>query len=168
MIAFNIEEIKDFTRRLFLGTDFDGFLLNEAQIVTYNSFSIDGHIRREYYQQDGREEAEMELAAFSKWEAVKPICFSLIKGKRLPSGFHINLQAPPEMVLGCLAGQGAEDVLMDQVKGLYLHVRYEGLRLYCVTGTLLSVFTMDKTIDRLWDGYVKQFFRDHQIAINEE
>lgn len=42
MVSLQIEEIKEFTRQLFIGTTFDHFLLREAQIVTFNSFQIDG------------------------------------------------------------------------------------------------------------------------------
>ena len=49
MVALSIDDLKSFTKKLFLGTDFDDFLLTEAKIVTFNSFTIDGHIRRGFY-----------------------------------------------------------------------------------------------------------------------
>lgn len=41
MIACNICDIKLFTKKLFIGETFDRFLLKEAEIVTFNTFSID-------------------------------------------------------------------------------------------------------------------------------
>ena len=49
MTAEQIEDIKGLTSKLFLGESFDAFLVREAQIVTYNSFTIDGHIRKNFY-----------------------------------------------------------------------------------------------------------------------
>ena len=46
MIALRIEEQKKFTSGLFIGELFDQFLLREADIVTFNRFTIDG--RRVY------------------------------------------------------------------------------------------------------------------------
>ena len=45
MIALRIEDIRQFTAKLFVGETFDHFLIKEAEIVTFNVFTIDGHIR---------------------------------------------------------------------------------------------------------------------------
>ena len=49
MIGFQIEDMGAFTRKLFLAKDFDDFLLKEANIVTFNSFTIDGRLHRGFY-----------------------------------------------------------------------------------------------------------------------
>ena len=49
MIALKAEDVKTFTSKLFLKEDFDSFLVKEVNIVTYNNFTIDGHIRQGYY-----------------------------------------------------------------------------------------------------------------------
>lgn len=92
MVSLQIEEIKEFTRQLFIGTTFDHFLLREAQIVTFNSFQIDGRIRPDYYSAEEREEQGIE--GFSAWLALRPFCFSLIKGKRLPKAFTLFCSFP--------------------------------------------------------------------------
>ena len=56
MIALRIEEQKKFTSGLFIGELFDQFLLREADIVTFNRFTIDGRVRRGCYA--GEEQAE--------------------------------------------------------------------------------------------------------------
>ena len=58
--------------------------------MTFNSFQIDGRIRPGYYSSD---EAQVRrLEDFSAWSALRPFCFSLIKGRHLPESFHIVLQ----------------------------------------------------------------------------
>ena len=56
----------------------------------------------------------------------------------------------------------------EQVQGLYLNIRYEEGMLRCVTGTALNFFTMDKSLETEWDGYVRRFFREHGIPCREE
>lgn len=89
MIALRIEEQKKFTSGLFIGELFDQFLLREADIVTFNRFTIDGRVRRGYYT--GEEQEEGKIGEFSSWRTIKPVCFSLIRGKRLPETFRIVL-----------------------------------------------------------------------------
>ena len=37
MVAIKIEDVKNFTSQLFIKESFDGFLLKEAEIVTFKS-----------------------------------------------------------------------------------------------------------------------------------
>ena len=50
MVALKVEEQKAFTEGLFIGEIFDKFLVREAEIVTWNRFSIDGKIRQGYFR----------------------------------------------------------------------------------------------------------------------
>ena len=79
MIALKAEDVKSFTTKLFVREDFDAFLVKEVNITTYNSFSIDGHVKQGYYTEEEREENNIE--EFSTWKTLRPFCFSLIKGK---------------------------------------------------------------------------------------
>lgn len=165
MVALKIEDIKMFTAKLFLGEDFDPFLVREANIVTFNSFTIDGHIRQGYYTEEELEEQRIE--ALSSWRALRPICFSLIKGKKLPGSFSITLQLGPEGVERFLAGAGL-GLSPEDVQGLCVNLRYEDGAMMAVTATSLGFFTLDKTLDREWDMEVLRFFRQKGIAFTAE
>ncbi|MDY3229987.1 MAG: DUF5721 family protein, partial [Clostridiaceae bacterium] len=41
---------------------------------------------------------------------------------------------------------------------------YEEGVLYCVTGTSLYVFTLDKALETEWDRTVERFMREHDIV----
>lgn len=166
MIALSVEDLKSFTQKLFLGTDFDDFLLTEAKIVTFNTFTIDGHIRRGFYTEE--EEQELNLQECSFWKTIRPVCFSLIKGKRLPGSFHISLQADSQRIEHFLSSRQILSVSREQIKGLYLHIRYEDGKLFCITGTSFAFFTMDKTAEREWDAYVEEFLKEKGIAAVQE
>ena len=69
MIALKAEDVKSFTTKLFVREDFDAFLVKEVNITTYNSFSIDGHVKQGYYTEEEREENNIE--EFSTWKTLR-------------------------------------------------------------------------------------------------
>jgi len=160
MIALKIEEQKTFTSGLFIGEMFDGFLVREATVVTFNSFTIDGRIRHGYYSDEELEENRIE--EFSSWKVLKPVCFSLIKGKRLPESFRIVFMLSPD-AKERFVEKHVPGMQPDLAGGLYLNVCYENNEMTVVTGTSMNVFTMDKTLEREWDESVKAFFKKHGI-----
>ena len=91
MDSLKILDEKTFMSKLLVSDTFDKFLLLEAIIGTYSTFSIDGRLNKEFYLEDSEEDSEYkdELAA---WGRVKPICYEIIKGKQLPVSFKIVLQ----------------------------------------------------------------------------
>lgn len=165
MTALKMEDLKAFTSGLFVGNVFDKFLVREATIVTFNTFTIDGHIKPGYYSEEEAE--ERQVGELSTWEAVKPICFSLIKGKKLPNSFQITLQLPPAEVETVIS-VGQAGIRAEQISGLYLNIRYEDAVLACITGTSLNIFTMDKTIEREWDEAVRRFLKQARLAYSED
>ena len=164
MVALKIEELKDFTRKLFVEDVFDWWMMREAVITTFNMFTIDGRIRKGYFMEQELE--EKGIGELSPWKLVRPVCFSLIKGKRLPESFRITLQLPGARVEQFLQSV-QPDFKAEQVSGLYLNIRYEEQKLYCVTGTSLNVFTLDKKIEQEWDETVKRFLREREIVYTE-
>lgn len=160
MIAFQIQDIKLFTKELFLGETFDWFLVHEAEIVTFNTFTIQGAVHRNYYSAEELETGSIE--AYSAWKVLRPFCFSLIKGQKLPERFSIVLQLPQGQTERFLKERCASYSL-DQVGGLYLNIRYEDQILTAVTGVSLKEFTLDKTLEREWDDRIRAFFKKHQL-----
>ena len=165
MVALKIEEQKTFTSALFLGELFDRFLVKEVNITTFNSFTIDGRVRHGYYSDEELEANQIE--EFSTWKVLKPFCFSLIKGKRLPESFRIVFMLSPDgketFVETRIPG-----MTPDSVGGLYLNVHYENNEMTVVTGTSMNIFTLDKTLEREWDESVKQFLKKHDVACSEK
>lgn len=160
MTALKVEDIRQFTSSLFIGAMFDHFLVREADIVTYNTFHIDGRVRTGYYTDEEIEDQKIE--DFSAWKTIKPVCFSLIKGKKLPESFRIVLQLGKEQTIHFLQ-QRALGIQPEQIGGIYLNIRYEAGELYCVTGVSLNFFTMDKLLETEWDTAVTFFFKEKQI-----
>ena len=165
MRALKIEELRGFTTKLVVRDTFDGLCVREARVATFSSFSIDGRIRPGYYTKDERE-AE-GIREYASWRMLRPFCFSLIKGKRLPGSFHIDFSLGPEAT-AAFAEETGGNWRPEMVKGLYLGVRYENGELWCVTGLSLEGFTMDRSLEYRWDEAVKTFLRKNEIAFAEQ
>lgn len=161
MVALKIEEQKNFTAGLFLGELFDRFLVREVNITTFNSFTIDGRVCQGYYSDEELEQNQIE--EFSAWKTIKPFCFSLIKGKRLPESFRIVFLLSPNGKEKFVESR-VPGLQPDAVGGLYLNVHYDNNEMTVITGTSMNLFTLDKTLEREWDESVKQFLKRHGIV----
>lgn len=160
MIALQIADIRTFMQKLLLSDAFDRFLLLEGSITTFNTFHIDGTLRRSYYTQE--EQDMLGDRSLSFWAEIRPFCLNLIKGKKTPLTFRFTCQLAPANVKKLLAQTGIT-IPPDQIRGLLMNLRYDGQSLTCTTGTSLAVFTMDKKLDHAWDDMVQKYF--HQMGI---
>lgn len=160
MISLRSTNIKDFTSHLFLKNTFDHFSFIEGEIITYNTFRIDGHIQKEFFDSDA------ELPEYSYWKNIRGYCFSLIKGKRAPLSFSIILGLPPHAIRK-LTAEAAPSYNFSDIRGLYLNIRYDGEHLTCVTGISLNYFTMDRTLEHMWDEEAKKILKEYQIDVEQ-
>lgn len=158
MIAFELSEVKECMSKLLLSDTFDPFLFIEGEIVTYNTFTIDGFLKKDFYEKDMIPER-----SYSLWKEVREYCFSIIKGKRTPLSFKFIFGLSESNVEKLLKQQGLTFSPQD-VQGLYLNFIYDGQHLKCITGTSMHLFTMDKSLEQAWDKMVQKFFTQKEIA----
>lgn len=166
MLAIQIKDIKLFMSKLLSADTFDSFLLEEAQIHTFNTFTIDGHQNRDFYTKEELEDREIFPYEYSQWKDLKGICFQLIKGKKVPTFMKITLHKKPEEVHALLEKEDAleyESVL----KAFVMTIKYDMNGLLLTTGTSFSTFFMDKTVDKLWDKDFREFLTEQGIAFDE-
>lgn len=166
MIALKITNIKHFMGRLLGSGDFDPFLLEEASISTYNTFHIDGHQNKNFYTAEEWEDETVRPYEFSTWQAIRPICFDLIKGTHTPAAFHFVLHLMPKHAESILS-KGDTAVTLQQLRAFVLNIKYDGTDLTLVTGTAFHTFLMDKTPDALWDQAIRQFLSQKGISYEE-
>lgn len=154
MIAVRITDTRDFTRKLLAQDLFDTFLFSEGSVTTFTTFSIDGTWHPDYFEQQG--------ADALTWGLIRPVFFDIIKGKHTPISFRIVLRLSEENVKSLIASSG---ISMDpaQIAGLFLNINYQNQTVTCTTGTSLRIFTLDKTLDNVWDDMVLRFLRSRQI-----
>lgn len=160
MIAFSLTNIKEFMSQLLLSETFDSFAFIEGEIVTFNTFRIDGFLQKEFF------DAEEPLPEYSLWKNVRDYCFSLIRGKRTPLSFRFVFSLSRKNIEK-LTAQNVPSLDPDAVQGLYLNIHYDGARLTCVTGTSFKTFTMDKSLERTWDEMAEKFFRQKGVEFEK-
>lgn len=161
MLALRITDIKGFMNQLLIGDTFDSFPISEASITTFNTFSIDGMINRDFFDTDMQNILDQNGQVYSLWKEVKPFCFSIIRGKRTPLHFKIIFQITPSQ-LSALTGE-KESTVFTNISSLFLNIQYKNNLLLCTTGTFQKSFSLDKSAEQLWDQIVQSFFRARNI-----
>jgi len=157
MIALALTDVKECMAKLLLSETFDPFYFIEGELVTFSTFTLDGILKKDFDVAENVPEREYAL-----WKDVREFCFSLIKGKRTPLSF--------KFVLG-LSDSNIEKLLLQQeldfnpqdVRGLFINLKFDGQNLQCITGTAMNLFTMDKSLEQAWDKMVQKFFTQKEI-----
>ena len=157
MISLELTEVKECMAKLLLSEVFDPFYFIEGEIITFNTFTMDGYLKKEFYNKE-----EIPERDYSLWKDVREFCFSLIKGKRTPLSFRFILGLSNSNIEKLLQGQGL-DFKPEDVRGLYINLKYDGSKLHCTTGTSMNLFTMDKSLEHAWDKMVQKFFTKQEI-----
>lgn len=158
MIALSLTEVKECMSKLLLSETFDPFLFIEGEIMTFATFTMDGYLKKEFF-----EEGTAPSREYALWKDVREHCFSLIKGKRTPLGFKFVLGLSESNIEKLIQQQGL-DFELEDVRGLYISLKYDGSKLQCITGTAMNLFTMDKSLEQAWDVTVQKFFTQKEIA----
>ena len=149
-------------------TVFDSFLLSEAVISTSSTFTIDGHINKDFYMDDEldmlREKSKESGRIFSenlvRWESVKGYCYSLIRGKKLPLSFRITLCLAGENIVKFMSNVNSS-ILPGQISSLNVNIKYDGGALTCTTAVSLNIFSIDRSLNEAWDNMFERFLDSH-------
>lgn len=165
MIALQIKENKTFMSKLLATDVFDCFLLEETTITTFNTFFIDGRRVNDFYTLEELEN-EISLPEFSPWSTMRPICFDLIKGKKAPVNFKFVFHLSPE-TLASITAMPDCSVDFPDVKALVLTIKFDGSTITCISATAFHSFVLDKSLDLLWDIWVKRFLSDSSITFEQ-
>ncbi|WP_024864497.1 DUF5721 family protein [Butyrivibrio sp. FCS014] len=165
MIAIRIRGQKNFMAKLLTTDLFDRYLLEEATIETFNTFTIDGKINRDFYDgYEGLEDGENAAdpgAAFSTWSMIRPICLDLIKGKRTPLSFKFVLFLDDNSKEELFRTKDI-DMQPDQVS-FGIIIKFSSGEVQITTGISHKTFTMDKTAEKAWDAYIPSFLDSNGI-----
>ncbi|HIR94227.1 MAG TPA: hypothetical protein IAB98_12490 [Candidatus Egerieimonas intestinavium] len=162
MIAIAVSDVKEMMKCLLLKEDFDSFYLTEAAITTFVTYTIDGQLHHDFYDAGGAEELKAREQYFARWGEVRSLCFQMIRGKRTPLHFKLVFQLPREKTQELLEASSL-DCSPEDVFGLYLNCQYDGENLVLTTGTSLRFFTLDKSLDHLWDEYITDYLKEKKI-----
>lgn len=162
MRSYQIQDIRDFMKKLLIQETFDTFLLSEASITTFARFQIDGSFHPEYLHDQETEMAAAEQYGHTLWKRIRPFFFDLTRGKNTPLNFHIVFRLAPHNVQALLAQSGIA-ARPEDVDGLFLNIHFDGSSLTCTSGTSLRIFSPDRSLEHAWDSMLEKFFHQKQI-----
>ena len=165
MKAFQISDIKLFMKNLLILETFDAFRVSEFSVTTSVTYTIDGALHPEFYDEETRNTL-LDSETYTSWQSIKTFCLSIIKGKQTPLNFKIVFLLSQENLSQLLADNHIA-MNTDDIFGLYLNCQYENQSLMCVTGTSLRLFSLDKTLDNVWDSSVITFLKKHELPYEE-
>ncbi len=157
MIALQIKNTKQFMSALLASEAFDGFLLDSAELKTANTYTIDGHVNKDFFGEDDKPEYDL-----SSWKSMRPVCYELIKGKHTPVSFKFILCLTPDKKEELL-----EASLSAVVSSLVFIIKFAGGHITITTGAALAGFTLDKSYDKIWDEYMKRFLDSANLEYEE-
>lgn len=167
MIALKIKDTKKMMQTLLYTESFDSFSLQEATIVKASTLHLDGHMHPEYYSKEELSNnpgfAKREFISFKD---TRTILADYIKGDRTPISFKIVLQASASFVEKLVSDPSFTDN-PDNVKALILTFRFDANGLTCLTGTSMKTFSLDKSIDTLWDIRIRKSLDHMHISFDE-
>ena len=166
MLALKITDIRDFTNKLFIGEVFDKFCLSEASITTFNTFTIDGRLQRDFFDTDSLNKLTEHGRTHSLWKEIRPFCWSVIRGKRTPLSFKIVLHLSRNGIEAAMRNTDL-GISSEQIDGFYLNLQFKNNALLCTTGTSLKTFLMTKQPEQFWDDMILQFLNQNQILFEK-
>lgn len=149
MRCLKIKNTKEFMQKFLMTEAFAGFLLMEARVDTFVSYTIDGRVRREFYA--GEEREEQEKCEFAPWESLRPQVMQMVKGKRTPLLMKLVLVYDPGRAAGLLDGEEDAAGSRNFVKYLLCTIKYENGVLTLTGGISYQDFTMDKGPEKCWN-----------------
>lgn len=163
MIALQIKNIKNFMNKLLLQDTFDPFLVSEASITTFTTFSISGDLRKEFFDPEQTDLEEYTSRTQVSWKEVRPFCLSVIKGKRPPLSFKFVFQLPPEEITQLLEETDLP-IQPEDVYGLFFNCQYHSEMLTLTTGSSMKIFTLDRSLDQAWDQKLTAFLEKEGLG----
>lgn len=145
MQMYQVEEVKEFMELLFLKENFDKFCVSSLELKTLVSISIKGNLLTDWL---GEEEKERYgTLEYVPWKLLRPVAFSLIKGKQIPQ--LMRIQFVHYMANGDCGG---------------LRIQFENNRLVCISSYTSANFSLDKSKEQFWDENCSEFFHKNQIV----
>lgn len=156
MQAFEIMDVKEFTKRLFVTDTFDNMFVVEAEFLTFIKYSINGKINKAYFDEENENE-------YCLWRNIRQICFEIIKGKRTPTAFKLVLKFSEKFTRDWVGENTTKEVEAD----MYLNIRYMDKKLHLISSFSPKIFSVERDLENLFDKFVVEMFKKLNIALSE-
>lgn len=161
MLHLQITDLKNFVKKLLTEDTFDTFLLVEANVKSDVSYHISGRINPSFFDND--ELNSLISKEYTVWSKVRQHVYNVIKGKKLPLGFKIVLiLSKPN--LERIIEKNNLPISPEDVANLALTIHFDGENMTATTITTMKTFSVDKTLEHLWDENLLAYFKQQEIS----
>ena len=152
MIQQNVEDVKGFIHLLLCDPFFDGLEMVRLELQTAVTRTVDGKIRKEFYDDEGKDRGEYIL-----WGEEKAGFADSIRGKIRPLRFRIVFRYPDQEAMK-LPGNEEGQI------SCFLNVNYDRQNTLLTTGIAEKEFRPGAPGGREWDAFVQNVIRKLGIA----
>ncbi|PHV71587.1 hypothetical protein CS063_03215 [Sporanaerobium hydrogeniformans] len=149
MEVFEITSRKEFMSQLLKSDLFDTFEVREVVIHSAFKILLDGKRNSDFYDT----EEEVASSDYVTWREMKKKVYELMQGARMPSYFKIILSTNKEKT----------SALSSEVSTFFLNIQLKDNQTTCSTGCAYKGFTLDKSVDKIWDERIKKFLFKYQF-----
>ena len=150
-----IKDIKEFLNGLFTEERYESFYLFSVNLDSAVSYEIDGKINKEFYSEE--ELGQLENKDYICWKDIKKSVLGFMHNGKLPVKMKLILMFNKDNI-NRLIEMNNIPIHPDNVRALFMNIIYSDNRLSITTGTSLNVFTMDKSLEELWDKTVEKYY----------
>lgn len=156
MLLFSVTDVRGFMNALLREETFCSFEARGITLATFTTFEIDC-LQNESSTSEEETTAEKKRRQYCRWAQLQPVVFELIKGKKRPRLFKLQL------------GLGAEpaEKIHQNAASLHITFKYENDEIQALTGCSQKQFALDKAVDQAWDQYVEALFRQRGLGIEQ-
>lgn len=164
MLDITITETRDFVKKLLMENTFDHFLTMEAFVRSGITYSFDGRINKDFY--DKEELEAMASTSYTTWENLRTHVYNVIRGKKLPLSFKIVLVLSQPDIMDMLE-KNHLTIPVSDVANLTLNIYYDGMSIQLTSMATQNIFTMDKTLELVWDAEIREFLKKAGIYFTD-
>lgn len=145
-ISITADFLRIFMNKLLKEDLFDTFEVRGIELLTLTRIELSGIYNKKFLQTEN-------IKNFCTWKELKNIVFELIKGTKKPSYFKIVFSYPENLITE----------ISKDAKALFLNIYFENNSINISTATSQINFSLDKSLDHVWDEYIINFLKINQI-----
>lgn len=166
MLVLEIKSLKHIMNQLLATESFDSFVVSEAIITTFTTFSIDGSFHPDFFGPEDARRLRENQRTRVYWKDIRSYCYQIIKGRHTPLSFRLVLMLSPREQSRLILS--SETTLTEeQVHGLYLNLNYNGSKIQITSAVSYAVFSMDRSLETAFESYLRQFLEQKGIDFEE-
>ena len=147
MLTLPEGDVRTLMNMLLVQTVFDDFDLRSCTIQSFARFDIEG----------SSPEPEHSRPPFCKWQRLRPYVYNIIKGSQRPR-FLKFVFSLSEKNLGDFEG----------ARALFVNIIFDKNMVHLTTGASMNSFSLDRSVEGLWDSFVVNFLRGQGLNVSEE